>query len=48
MLFYKYSLAIRGNRSLTVAALMGVAALIGAARVSKRFPDTLVNYLDHA
>jgi hypothetical protein len=27
-----------GNRSLTVTAL------IGAARVNKRFPDTLVNF----
>jgi hypothetical protein len=35
--FQKYSL-ISGDRSLTVAAL------IGAARVSKRFPDTLANF----
>jgi hypothetical protein len=45
----------RGNRSVTVAALIGaarvskrfpdtVAALIGAARVSKRFPDPLANF----
>jgi hypothetical protein len=31
-------LVFRGNRSVTVAAL------IGAARISKRFPDTLANF----
>ena len=36
--FRKYVLVLRSNRSLTVAAP------IRAARVSKRFPDTLVNF----
>jgi hypothetical protein len=36
--FHKYGVVFRGNRSVTVAAL------IGAARVSKRFPDTLANF----
>jgi hypothetical protein len=35
---HKYGAVFRGNRSVTVAAL------IGAARVSKRFPDTLANF----
>jgi hypothetical protein len=37
-LFLKYGLVSREERSLTVAAL------IGAARVSKRFLDTLANF----
>ena len=37
-LFYKYGLVFSSNRFLTVAAL------IGAARVRKRFPDKLAHF----
>jgi len=45
MAFHEYGPTLRGNRSLTVAALIwGTAGVIGAATVRERFSVSLVKF----